>query len=162
MAISKVRLPDNTEQEIRDAQTAATVSNLSVLVASLSSSVEALSTNEAVIAWDGASVPDVSLIPEGVIVEYGGTTYEGELEADSTTAGKTYMVGEEDSETMHRYVSVVSGNDYIWVDYGSTDIVLTDYIRKDDEVWLTEEAFKNLPVKDPTKTYNVYEEVAEI
>lgn len=162
MAISKVRLPDNTEQEIRDAQTAAIVSNLSVLVASLYSSVEALSTNEAVIAWDGASVPDVSLIPEGVTVEYGGVTYEGELEAGTSTAGKTYMVGEENADTKHRFVSVVSGNDYIWVDYGTTDIDLSDYQRKDDEIWLTEEEFNNLSVKDPTKTYNVYEEVAEI
>lgn len=143
-------------------QITALMSNLSSLVATLDAAVGNLSGDEIVVAWDGASVPVVANIPAGVSVEYEGTTYTGTMVADSTTVGKTYYVGEEGTDTMERYITVDNGGTYTWFDYGSTDIDLSDYERKDDNVWLTEEEFDALAVKDPTKTYNVYEEVEEL
>ena len=57
-----------------------------------------------------------------------------------------------------RYITQYDGSEYNFVQYGDTSLDLDDYQRKDDEVWLTQEEFDALPIKDITKTYNVYEE----
>lgn len=49
-----------------------------------------------------------------------------------------------------------------YVQAGSIDIDLADYKRNDSEVWLTQEEFDVLPIKDITKTYNIYEEEEDI
>lgn len=159
---SGVRDSNGTALPTKLSQILAVVGNLSTLVATLDAAVEGMSSNEAVIAWDGDSTPVVANIPAGVTAEYNGTTYTGTLTASSSTSGKTYFVGEEGSDTMQRYITVKNGNNYLWIDYGSTDIDLSDYERKDDNIWLTEDEFDALTVKDPTKTYNVYEEVSEL
>ena len=143
-------------------QNNAVVTNLGNILSSVSSQVNTMSSRTSIVAWDGASEPVVANIPAGVTVEYDGNEYTGTLTASPSTVDKEYLVGEEGSDTKTRYITSASGSTYTWVDYGTTDIDLSDYERKDDNVWLTEDEFAALAVKDPTKTYNVYEEVAEI
>lgn len=143
-------------------QTNTILNNLGVIVSSISSSVDGLSANTFVTAWDGASMPVVANIPAGVVVQYNGDSYTGTLAPSQDTSGKVYLVGMEDSDTKLQYVSSSNGSSYSWVLFGSTDIDLSEYQRKDDEVWLTEDEFEALQVKDPTKTYNVYEEIVEL
>lgn len=140
--------------------------NQASVIDQLYSQVNSLSRDTAIIAWDGVSTPDVTQIPSGVSVEYNGTTYTGTLQASASTTGKTYYISEGSGDSMRRYITVdgsnIDGSDYVWFDYGSTAIDLSDYERKDDNIWLTEEQFNALTYKDPSKTYNVYEEVEEL
>ena len=157
-----VRDSNGVKLSTKLSNTTAIVTNLGTLVSSLYDSVEGMSAREMVLAWDGSSTPVVANIPYGVSVEYDGTTYTGSLAASSSTQNKVYLVGNEDDETKLQYMTSFDGTNYSWVLMGSTDIDLSEYQRKDDEVWLTEDEFAALAVKDPTKTYNVYEEVNEL
>ena len=156
-----VRDSDGVALPTKLSQTGAAITNIGGEVAILNGLVQNLSGNEAIISWDGNSTPVVANIPAGVTVEYNETTYTGELTASTDTLNKTYYIAQ-DSDTWDRYITTKSGNNYIWFNLGSTDIDMSDYERKDDNVWLTEEEFEALPIKDPTKTYNVYEEVTEL
>ena len=133
------------------------ITTLGSLLSTLSATVSNLSSNEAEIAWDGASTPVVANIPAGVEVEYNSTTYTGTLTASASTLGTTYYVAGDNGD-WNRYVTVKEGNNYVWFDLGGTDIDLSDYERKDDNVWLTEDEWEALTIKDPNKTYNIYEE----
>lgn len=64
----------------------------------------------------------------------------------------------EDSGEYDRFITQFDGEDYHFVQIGDTSLDLSDYQRKDDEVWLTQEEFDALEIKDITKVYNVYEE----
>lgn len=127
----------------------------------LAAAVAVLDGRVMAVSWDGESQPSVSYIPEGVTVEYNGTSYTGTLAASAEQISREYLVFD-GTENYDRYIVVQSGSSYTWIKYGTTGINLEDYKRKDEEVWLTEEAFNALPVKDITKTYNVYEEVSQL
>ena len=162
---SAVRDSEGIAVGVKIANTNAALDNQSIVIAALQSSVGALSTNDTVLAWDGSSAPVVSNIPAGVVVSYNGTDYTGTLQASSSTHQKTYLIGNEDDDTKKQYVTVKNGSTYYWVPFGSTDVDFSEYQRKDDEIWLSEEDFDALVDAgeiDPTKTYNVYEEVSEI
>lgn len=139
------------------AQTNAWISNLGAEVSSLDSAIQSVVRSEASIAWNGDSTPVVSKIPAGVNVVYNSTSYTGTLEASASNVGTMFLVAM--GNGYNRYMSVKSGNSYVWADFGSTEMDLSDYQRKDDEIWLTEEEFNAISIKDTTKTYNVYEEV---
>ena len=156
-----VRDSDGVKLSTKLSNNTAIVNNLGTLVSSLYDSVEGLEAREMVVAWDGSSAPTVANIPYGVEVEYDGTTYTGSLAASSSTRNKIYLVGNEDDGTKLQYITSFDGTDYSWTLLGSTDLDLSDYQRKDDEIWLTEDEFRALAVKDPSKIYNVYEEVIE-
>lgn len=168
----EVFYPVTHERAVRDSsgvtlstkltQTNAVVNNLGNIVTSLDHAVNGLSATEIVEAWDGNSVPDVTKIPAGVVVQYNGTNYTGTMQPSASTIGKVYFVGEQGSDSKMRYSTSSDGSSYSWIGIGSTDVDLSDYQRKDDEIWLTEAEFAAIPVKDTTKTYNVYEEVAEL
>lgn len=64
----------------------------------------------------------------------------------------------ENSGEYDRFITQFDGEDYYFVQIGDTSLDLSDYQRKDDEVWLTQEEFDALEIKDITKVYNVYEE----
>ena len=64
----------------------------------------------------------------------------------------------ENSGEYDRFITQFDGEDYYFVQIGDTSIDLSDYQRKDDEVWLTQEEFDALTIKDITKVYNIYEE----
>ena len=157
-----VRDSDGVVLSTKLAQHTAVTNTLANLVSSLGADVEALAQNEIIIAWDGNSTPDVTKIPAGVVIEYNNVEYTGTLAASSSTRGKVYWVGEEGSDVQTQYITSLYNGSYIWFDKGTTEIDLSDYKRKDDEIWLTEEEFLALEVKDPTKTYNVYEIVSEL
>lgn len=116
-----------------------------------------MSKNSYNICWDGESEPDESLIPYGVTVSYDGSDYVGSLVASDDTLGDFYMVSDGNGE-YDRYFTSYDGTDYTWVHLGSTGVDLSDYVRKDSEVWLTREEFDALEVKSPGVTYNIYEE----
>lgn len=79
-----------------------------------------------VIAWDGASTPDVSQIPAGVTVTFNDRDYTGILAADKTLAKENniYIVPSATQEgEWDRYVIVQDGDGYAWQAIGSTQIV---------------------------------------
>ncbi len=164
--------PVTHEQAVRDSngvtvgtklsQTSTMLDNMGSLMIAMSNTIDGLSASAFVTAWDGASVPNEWSIPYGVVVQYNGDSYTGTLNPSADTIGKIYLVGQEGSDTKAQYVTSRNGNSYSWSSFGTTDIVLSEYKRKDDEVWLTEDEFASIAVKDPTKTYNVYEEIVEI
>ena len=156
-----VRDSDGVKLSTKLSNNTAVITNIGNLVTTLYNTVDGMSTSEMVVAWDGSSSPTVANIPYGVSVEYDGTTYTGSLAASASTMNKIYLVGNEDDDTKLQYVTSFDGTNYSWTLLGSTDIDLSDYQRKDDEVWLTEDEFRALAVKDPSKVYNVYEEVSE-
>lgn len=168
---NEVFYPVTHERGVRDSngvtlttkltQQTAVTNNLGTLVASHDAVISSVRNKESTVAWDGSSTPVVSNIPAGVSVTYNSTTYTGTLEASASTADKEYLVSDGNGNYI-RYIAVNNGGTYSWLAYGTTDIDLSDYKRIDSEVWLTEEAFNAITVKDPNLTYNVYEEVAEI
>ena len=80
----------------------------------------------------------------------------------SETTQDVYLVYNTTTGDYDRYITQYDGEDYEWVQAGSLTINLSDYRRKDDDVWLTQEEFDALPVKDITKVYNIYEDVDEV
>ena len=82
--------------------------------------------------------------------------------ASASTLENIYLLYNNQTEKYDRYFTQYDGVDYSWIQAGDLDIDLGDYQRKDDEIWLTKEAFDALEVKDITKVYNVYEEDEEV
>ena len=152
-----VRDSDGVTLATKLAQRDAIVSNLGNTVATIGAAVDAMSGSEVIIAWDGASVPVVADIPSGVTVTYNDTDYTGTLAASSDLSGKVYLIGQQDSDVKTQYVVAQNNGAYTWIREGTTELDLSQYKRIDDEVWLTQQEFDALEVKDPTKTYNVYE-----
>ena len=142
-------------------QQSAIVNNIGVLVATHDSALGSLRNKESVVSWDGESSPVVANIPASVTVSYNGVSYTGTLAAGASTVDKEYLVSDGNGN-YDRYITVNNGGTYSWLKYGTTDIDLSDYKRIDSEVWLTEEEFAAIAVKNPDLTYNVYEEVAEV
>lgn len=138
----------------------------------------ALTSKVSTIAWDGASIPQISRIPAGVTVTYQGQNYTGTMPPSAATDGITYLI--KDGNEYDRYVSSLSvGGTYVWVPLGSTaiglDIVdnLQDGGRdkalsaeqgkvlkgmiEDQFVFLTQEEWEALSVIEPGKLYCTYE-----
>ena len=78
--------------------------------------------------------------------------------ASAETNQIIYLVYNESTGDYDRYFTQFDGEEYHWVQAGSLTINLADYRRKDDDVWLTQEEFDALEIKDITKVYNIYEE----
>lgn len=91
--------------------------------------VAALSRQEYVVAWDGASTPDVTAIPAGVTVTYSGTTYTGTLAASASTVNKIYMVWNGVAYDM--YGTSADGG-FSWVPMGTTTVDLSQYATKSE------------------------------
>lgn len=82
--------------------------------------------------------------------------------ASADTADIIYLIYNPSTGKYDRYITQFDGEDYSFAGAGSLSVDLGDYVRKDSEVWLTQEEFDAIPVKDITKTYNIYEEVEDI
>ena len=87
------------------------------------------STSSYSIAWDGASTPDVSKIPEGVVVSYNSEDYTGTLPASVDTLDKIYLIGTEGSDAYSRYVTNATGDGFSWINIGSTEMNLDGYVK---------------------------------
>lgn len=82
--------------------------------------------------------------------------------ASADTMDIVFLVYNETSEEYDRYITQYDGEEYSFVQIGDTSLDLDDYKRIDSEVWLTQEEFDALSVKDITKTYYIYEESDDI
>jgi len=138
--------------------TSGQVDNLVEIVEDIESRMSSIITPKYSIAWDGVSTPNVASIPNVCVVTYGGETYTGTLAASSSNVNTIFLVGDDGGSSYLRYLCSSTSNGYGWMPLGSTTIDMDDYVRKDSEVWLTQQAFEVLTYKDPNVTYNVYEE----
>ncbi len=87
--------------------------------------VDALTRNSYIVSWDGTAEPDVTKIPAGVEVTYGGTPYTGTLQASASTLGYIYLVSNGAGYDM--YVTI--GNPtYSWLGIGTTTLDLSGYV----------------------------------
>ena len=77
---------------------------------------------------------------------------------ENASTSIVYLLYNDETEKYDQYIIQVDGSTRTWVQAGSLEINSDDFQRKDDEVWLTQEAFDAIAIKDITKTYNVYEE----
>lgn len=82
-------------------------------------------------------------------------------DASEATASIIFFVYNDETGEYDRYFTQFDGTNYSYFQAGSATIDLSDYERKDANVWLTREEFDALDVKDVTKTYNIYEEEYE-
>ena len=82
-------------------------------------------------------------------------------QASAETKDIIFLIYDESTDKYKRYYTVVDGSSYSFAQMGTTDVDLSDYVRKDSEVWLTQAEFDAIQVKDITKTYNIYEEEEE-
>ena len=81
--------------------------------------------------------------------------------ASADTIQNVYLMYNDQTGDYDRYFTQFDGESYSWVQAGSLTVNLADYRRKDDDVWLTQEEFDALEIKDITKVYNIYEESDE-
>lgn len=117
--ISKITLPSGNTYDLKDA----------VARQMISGGVSFI------IAWDGTSVPQPSKIPLGVFVEYNGTVYTGELDAEDAEPGAFYLVASQtpadETDYFDEYVPVSNPMDLttkMWEKIGDTQIILTDIV----------------------------------
>lgn len=86
-----------------------------------------------IVAWDGSGAPVVANIPEGVVIEYNGTTYTGTLTANNATPGAFYLVKSSTqaggaTDAYDEYVPVGNTGSKTWEKIGDTQIDLSDVV----------------------------------
>lgn len=79
-------------------------------------------------------------------------------EASAETEGKFYLVQVGSSDVYNRFITQYDGSNHSWVQVGTTEMHLVDYVRKDSIVYLTEQEWNDLEHKDVTKEYRIYED----
>ena len=120
--IEKITLPSGNSYWIADREIRDVVDTLSQTVAG------GVSYN---VGWDGTSAPTVGNIPEGVTVEYNGTTYTGTLDANNATPGAFYLVKsatQTDKDVYDEYVPVGDTGSKTWELIGNTQADLSDLV----------------------------------
>ena len=121
--ISKIRLPgSNTDYDIKDAVAREAIAGGVTFI----------------IAWDGTSTPVEADIPDGVVVYYNGTSYTGELSAETSGTGTHaqpgafYLVKSNTQvavlDTYDEYVPVGTTGSKNWEKLGDTQIDLSDVV----------------------------------
>lgn len=89
---------------------------------------------EYIIAWDGTAAPDVTKIPDGLIISYSGTSYTGTLDANDARAGAFYLVkssslpSSQVLDIYQEYISIGETNSKTWEKLGDTKLNLTDTV----------------------------------
>ena len=120
--IEKITLPSGNSYWIADREIRDVVDTLSQTVAG------GVSYN---IGWDGSSAPVVGNIPAGVVVEYGGQSYTGTLDANNATPGAFYLVKsttQTDNDVYDEYVPVGDAGSKTWELIGNTQADLSDLV----------------------------------
>ena len=120
--IEKITLPSGNSYWIADREIRDVVDTLSQTVAG------GVSYN---VGWDGTSAPTVGNIPEGVTVEYNGTTYTGTLDANNATPGAFYLVKsatQTDNDVYDEYVPVGNTGSKTWEKIGDTQVALSNVV----------------------------------
>ena len=89
---------------------------------------------EYIIAWDGASAPDITKIPEGIIISYSGDSYTGTLAASDAKPGTFYLVkssslpSSQILDIYDEYAPIGEVNSKTWEKIGDTKLNLTDVV----------------------------------
>ena len=127
--IERITLPSGNTYYIADREIRDVVDALSQTVAGGVSFI---------VAWDGASTPQVAQIPAGVVVTYNGTNYTGTLSAETTgsgahaQAGAFYLVKSSTSagsmDVYDEYVPVGAEGSKTWEKIGDTIVDLSDVV----------------------------------
>lgn len=118
--ISRIKLPSGNVYDIKDAVAREIISGGVSFI----------------IGWDGISIPDVTKIPEGIVVTYNGTSYTGTLAADDARPGAFYLVRSSTlagvSDHYDEYVPVGESGSRAWEKIGDTQIDLSDIVTDVD------------------------------
>lgn len=129
--IEQIVLPSGNQYYIADREIRDVVSDLEELIAGGVSFI---------IAWNGASTPQVAQIPAGVVVTYQGQTYTGTLSPETSgtgvhaKAGAFYLVASSTSTTgapldvYDEYVPVGADGSKTWEKIGDTQVDLSDVV----------------------------------
>ena len=111
--ISKITLPSGNTYDIKDA----------VARQAIAGGVSFI------VAWNGASTPVVSDIPDGVVVRYNGSDYTGTLDADNSQPGAFYLVKSSTAvgelDIYDEYVAIGTTGSKSWEKLGDTQIILS-------------------------------------
>lgn len=111
--ISKITLPSGNTYDIKDAVARQAIAGGVAFI----------------VAWNGASAPDVASIPAGVVVTYNGTSYTGTMSANSAQPGAFYLVKSStavgDLDIYDEYVPVGPDSNKTWEKLGDTQVLLS-------------------------------------
>lgn len=119
-----------------------------------------------IIAWDGKSIPIQSKMPIGMVIEYNGITYTGELTANNAQPGAFYLVksttlpSNEGSDIFEEYIPVGEDGNKTWEKIGDTQINLTDIITEVELIKQTDNvigADATFAITQPTIELTTYE-----
>lgn len=120
--IDQIQLPSGTKYYIADRELRNTFQN--IMAAGI----------EYIIAWDGITAPDVTKIPDGLIVSYSGTSYTGTFDANNAKSGAFYLVkssslpSSQVLDIYQEYISIGEANSKTWEKLGDTKLNLTDTV----------------------------------
>lgn len=78
--------------------------------------------------------------------------------AGPDTVDIVYLKQIGNTDEYERYITQFDGTNYSWLQIGTTEMTLDDYIRKDDIIYKTEEEMEEIEVFDNTKYYVTYED----
>ena len=126
--VSQIKLPSGNPYYIKDADARDAIDQLEQQIAGGVSFI---------IAWDGASTPVITNIPEGIEVIYEAMIYEGTLAPADATPGAFYLVKSSTStsgtpkDVYDEYVVIKPSSTtttWFWEKIGDTQIDLTDVV----------------------------------
>lgn len=78
--------------------------------------------------------------------------------ASSETTDVVYLKQIGNTDEYERWITQYDGTNYSWIQIGTTEMTLDDYIRKDSILYYTEEEMEEIEVFDTSKIYVTYEE----
>lgn len=78
--------------------------------------------------------------------------------ASAETVDVVYLKQIGDTDEYERWITQYDGTNYSWIQIGTTEMTLDDYIRKDSILYYTEAEMEQIDVFDTTKIYVTYEE----
>ena len=89
---------------------------------------------EYIIAWDGTTTPDITKIPDGLVISYSGTSYTGTFDANNAKPGAFYLVKSSSLpsgqvlDIYQEYIPVGEANSKTWEKLGDTQLNLTGIV----------------------------------
>ena len=89
---------------------------------------------EYIIAWDGTTTPDITKIPDGLVISYSGTSYTGTFDANNAKPGAFYLVkssslpSSQVLDIYQEYIPIGETNSKTWEKLGDTKLNLTDTV----------------------------------
>lgn len=78
--------------------------------------------------------------------------------ASAETIDIVYLVQIGNTDEYERYITQFDGTNYSWLQIGTTEMTMDDYIRKDDILFFAEDDYEDIEVFDSSKYYVTYED----